>query len=228
MKTHLSKAIKMIKIQTLILSLFLLLYLSACSAEPYALKPKPEKKNASLHSVYIANHGWHTGFILSAEELNEELPFLARHFNNALFYEIGWGDREFYKANKVTTGLTIRTVFWPTESVVHIIAIPVNPDRYFKKSELIELRLKDEAFFSLQKFISNSFKREDDSQVIVLKKGAYGESKFYKGRGDYYLMNTCNKWTAKGLKSAGVDLTPTFKITADSIMSILREKEEAP
>ena len=220
------KAIINMKIQTLILSLFILLYLSACSAEPYALKPKPEKKDALLHSIYIANHGWHTGFILSAEELNKDLPFLTMRFKNALYYEIGWGDREFYQANKVTTGLTVRTIFWPTESVVHIIAIPINPVRYFKKSELIELRLKDEAFLSLRKFISNSFKRGLDRQVIVLKKGIYGDSQFYKGEGDYYLMNTCNKWTAKGLKSAGVDLTPTFKITADSIMSILREKDQ--
>ena len=220
------KAIINMKIQTLILSLFLLLYLSACSAEPYALKPKPEKKDALLHSVYIANHGRHTGFILSSEELNKDLPFLAMRFKNTLYYEIGWGDREFYQANKITTGLTIRTIFWPTESVVHITAIPINPVRYFEKSELIELPLKDEAFLSLRKFISSSFKRGLDRQVIVLKKGIYGDSQFYKGEGDYYLMNTCNKWTAKGLKSAGVDLTPTFKITADSIMSILREKED--
>ncbi len=214
--------------KTLILSLFLLLCFFACSAEPYTLKPKPEKKDAPLHSVYITNHGWHTGFILPAEELHEELPFLPIRFDNALYYEIGWGDRKFYQANQITTGLTIRTVFWPTESVVHIIAIPINPLLYFEESEVIELRLKDEAFISLIKFIASSFKRREDMQVIDLKKGVYGDSQFYKGEGDYYLMNTCNKWTAKGLKSAGVDLTPTFKITADSIMSILREKQETP
>jgi len=216
------------KIQTFILSLCLLLYFSACSAEPYALKPKPEKKDAALHSVYIANHGWHTGFILLAEELNEELPFLSIRFKNALYYEIGWGDREFYQANKITTGLTVRTIFWPTESVVHILALPIHPVCYFKKSEVIELRLKDEAFFSLRKFIATSFKYNPDKQVILLKKGIYGDSQFYKGKGDYYLMNTCNKWTAKGLQSAGVDLTPTFRLTADSIMSILKEKEDTP
>lgn len=214
--------------KTLILSLFLLLSFFACSAEPYILEPKPEKKDALLHSVYITNHGWHTSFILPAEELHEELPFLPIRFKNALYYEIGWGDRKFYQANQITTGLTIRTVFWPTESVVHIISIPINPLLYFEEAEVIELRLKDEAFISLIKFIASSFKRREDMQVISLKKGVYGDSQFYKGKGDYYLMNTCNKWTAKGLKSAGVDLTPTFKITADSIMSILREKQVTP
>jgi len=36
-------------------------------------------------------------------------------------------------------------------------------------------------------------------------------------------MNTCNKWTAKGLKSAGMDISPTFKLTAESIMDYLEE-----
>ena len=36
-------------------------------------------------------------------------------------------------------------------------------------------------------------------------------------------MNTCNKWTAKGLKSAGMDISPTFKLTADSIMDYVKE-----
>jgi hypothetical protein len=41
-------------------------------------------------------------------------------------------------------------------------------------------------------------------------------------------MNTCNKWTAKGLKSAGMDISPTFKLTADSIMDYLKEYRKAP
>jgi hypothetical protein len=36
-------------------------------------------------------------------------------------------------------------------------------------------------------------------------------------------MNTCNKWTAKGLKSAGMDISPMFKLTAGSVMSAVIE-----
>ena len=48
-----------------------------------------------------------------------------------------------------------------------------------------------------------------------------GDSHFYKGEGHYYLMNTCNNWTARGLKSAGLNISPTFKLTAGSIMGFL-------
>lgn len=39
------------------------------------------------------------------------------------------------------------------------------------------------------------------------------------------MMNTCNKWTAKGLKSAGLDISLWFKQTQDSIMSYLRDRQ---
>ena len=58
--------------------------------------------------------------------------------------------------------------------------------------------------------------------MLALKNGIYGNSQFYKGVGDYYLMNTCNKWTAKGLKSIGMDISPIFKLTADSIMTYIK------
>ena len=54
------------------------------------------------------------------------------------------------------------------------------------------------------------------------KNGLYGDSQFYKGVGDYHLMNTCNKWTAKGLESAGMDISPTFKLSAGSVMDYIR------
>ncbi|MFB8829603.1 hypothetical protein ACE0DR_10225 [Azotobacter sp. CWF10] len=38
-------------------------------------------------------------------------------------------------------------------------------------------------------------------------------------------MNTCNKWTAKGLRSAGVDIFPAFKLTAGSIMKSIAKIE---
>jgi len=38
-------------------------------------------------------------------------------------------------------------------------------------------------------------------------------------------MNTCNTWTAKGLKSAGLDISTAFKLSAESIMDYLSEQK---
>jgi len=39
----------------------------------------------------------------------------------------------------------------------------------------------------------------------------------------YYLTNTCNKWTAKALKSIGMDIKPIFYLSAESIMDYLNK-----
>jgi hypothetical protein len=70
-------------------------------------------------------------------------------------------------------------------------------------------------------FIEHSFYKDSDGNIIKTKDGTDGDSQFYKGEGQYYLVNTCNTWTAKGLKSAGLSISPTFKITAGSIMGYL-------
>ena len=75
---------------------------------------------------------------------------------------------------------------------------------------------KDE-FALLITYLSNSFLRKEGT-LVSMKKGIYGNSQFYKGEGSYYLMNTCNKWTAKGLKSAKQDVDPLFMLTAGAVM----------
>ena len=72
----------------------------------------------------------------------------------------------------------------------------------------------------------NSFFRNKKGGVVPLNKGIFENSQFYQGEGDYYLMNTCNKWTAKGLKSAGMDISPAFMLTAGSIMDYIIEHNQ--
>lgn len=138
--------------------------------------------------------------------------------------EIGWGDKGFCQARKITAGLAVRAICWPTESVIHAVAVPGSPPEYFPTSELVQLSLDDKDFVSLVQFIAASFRRDAEGKIIPLGKGLYGDSQFYEGSGSYHLMNTCNKWTAKGIRRAGVDISPTFKLTAGSVMGSVKSR----
>ncbi len=205
----------------------LLALFSGCSSKPYIEKHSEAFAGAGKNEVHIVSHGWHTGFVVPASAIQKRLPQLKERFGDAPYIEFGWGDRGFYQANEITSGLTLKAIFWPTESVIHSVAVPQKPDEYFAGSEVEKLCLNDSEFSSLLDFIGNSFYRDNHGKVLAQKNGIYGDSQFYKGVGDYYLMNTCNKWTAKGLKSAGMDISPTFKLTAGSIMSYLRRYNQA-
>jgi uncharacterized protein (TIGR02117 family) len=121
----------------------------------------------------------------------------------------------------------MKAIFWPTESVMHAVAVPDKPEIHFVDDEAEALCLDNEQYALLISFIEHSFYQDSDGNMVKLKEGSYGDSQFYKGEGDYYLMNTCNTWTAKGLKSAGLSISPTFKITAGSIMGYLSKHNKA-
>ncbi len=202
--------------------LILILFVSGCSSTPLAVRHSVESQKTGANHVYVASHGWHTGFIIPAPQLQGAIPELKQRFDDVAYIEIGWGDKGFYQAKKITAGLTVRAIFWPTEAVIHCVAIPTDPEDFFSTSDVERLCLSDGELSSLIRFISESFSRDHHGNVKPSKNGLYGDSQFYKGVGDYHLMNTCNKWTAKGIESAGMDISPTFKLSAGSVMDYIR------
>jgi uncharacterized protein (TIGR02117 family) len=207
------------------LSFLFLLILCGCSEKPAIVKHSQKFSGSGHNEIYVVSHGWHTGFVVPSNTIFKSIPSLKQRFDNSPNIEIGWGDKEFYQAKKMTFGLTVRAIFWPTESVVHVVAVPQNVRGYFQHSEVELLCLNDNELSSLATFITNSFHKPDSGEIEALAHGIYGDSQFYKGAGKYHLMNGCNKWTAKGLKSIGMDISPTFKLTADSVMSYLSESK---
>lgn len=198
-----------------------LISIAGCSGKPSVVK-QTDISVSDSENVYIVNHGWHTGFVVPAHTIQSRLPELVTRFANTPFLEFGWGDRGFYESKEITSSLTLQAILWPSESVVHVVALSAEPDLLYDDSEMVTLCLKSSQYALLIGFLENSFKKNNGS-IMSYKRGIYGDSQFYKGEGDYHLLNTCNKWTAKGLKSAGANIRPTFMLTADSIMTFLSE-----
>ncbi len=201
---------------------------TGCSAKPYVVQSSAKYAGSGVYEIYIVSHGWHTGLVIPSRDVYSNIPELNARFGKAQYIEFGWGDKGFYQAKEITSGLTMRAILWPTESVVHVVAIPLDVYEYFQGSEIKNAYLNRRELESLVRFISNSFYKDEHGKVLELKSGIYGDSQFYKGTGNYHLMNTCNKWTAKGLRSAGMDISTTFKLTAGSIMEYLGRKEFSP
>jgi uncharacterized protein (TIGR02117 family) len=209
-------------VKFLLLTIYLI---SGCSAKPYIIEHSERSFVGGQNQVYVVSHGWHTGFVIPAVDIQNRVPELKQRFAHARNIEIGWGDKGFYQATEITTGLAFQAIFWPTESIIHAVAVPNEIQSYFSTSDIEILCLSNSEYFSLLDFIAQSFARNEAGDVLSQKQGIYGNSQFYTGVGDYYLMNTCNKWTAKGLRSAGLDISPMFKLTAGSIMDYLSKQD---
>jgi uncharacterized protein (TIGR02117 family) len=200
-----------------------MLIISACSDKPKIVHYLEKYSGVGHNEVYVVSHAWHTGFVIPSTKVYKSIPALQDRFGRSANIEFGWGDKKFYQAKEITTGLALRAILWPTETVVHAVAVPEDVRDYFGNSQIELLCLNDKELSSLVEFVSNSFSKNRLGEVELLVKGIYGDSQFYKGAGDYHMFNTCNEWTAKGLKSIGMDILPATKLTAESVMNYLSE-----
>ncbi len=215
------------RVMKLMFGVLVLLLTVACSTKPYIVKSAENTLSEKTNKIYVISHDWHTGFLIPKNKIQHLIPVLTKRFDNTDLLEFGWGDKGFYQSRKITASLVFSAMFWPTESVVHVVSVSGNSHKFFAGSEIEPVYLSDEGYDSLLKYISNSFRRNEEKEIIELEKGLYGDSQFYAGEGDYFLMNTCNKWTAKGLKSAGMDIGATFTLTASGVIDYLQSQNKA-
>jgi uncharacterized protein (TIGR02117 family) len=199
-----------------------IILISSCSPDSKINESVKTYSGLGTNQLYVVSHGRHTGLVIPSKFVFIGIPDLFKRFERTSYIEFGWGDKEFYQATEITTALTLKALFLPTESVVHAVGVHNEVRTYFANSEIEELLLTDKEMLSLVQFIGRSLARDDQDVPIATKAGVYGDSQFYTGKGDYYLMNTCNIWTAQGLKSFGMDISPTFKFTSGSVMNYIR------
>jgi uncharacterized protein (TIGR02117 family) len=164
----------------------------------------PEKGN----EIFIISNGVHTeiGFPYktNSKYLNEILQGDSILLKGSEYVSFGMGQQEFYLTTpnwsdfKLQTG--IKAIF-PSTAIMHV--------SYYKKRQpasekLIYLNIRDVEMYKILNFIENSFKYDFKGNVIpiCLDEKLYFE--YYESNLKYHLFNTCNNWTGKALKDAGI------------------------
>jgi uncharacterized protein (TIGR02117 family) len=175
-------------------------------------------------TIHVVSHGWHTGIILSRQDLTDRFRFLDDHLGPSPYYEFGWGEADFYQADKNTASLALKALFWRNDTVMHVVAVPTTPRTYFNRHELVELTISETGLDHLRRALSASFRFDGMGRPYPLGKGLYGDSRFFVAEGYYYLTNTCNRWTASLLNRAGVPMDTAFTLRAKSV---IRQAEAA-
>ena len=205
--------------------LVLLIALGACASNPAVADKAQEGVSANRMVVYVVGHDWHTGIILPTADILTYLPELKNQFTDSPYLEFGWGDKNFYQAEDPGAGLAIKALLWPTEAVMHVVAVPKDVPGYYPQSEIHRICILPDHYTALLNFIFNSFRLTKAGGIISLKKGLYGNAFFYEAKGRYSLFNTCNTWTAKGLKQAGLNINPGAMAAASALMDFMRKRD---
>ena len=190
-----------------------------CAGPLVSLYPPPPG-DASV-SVWVVRHTWHTGLVVRRADVAAGAWPARADFPGAAYLEVGWGDRDFYQAPEGTLWLALKAALWPTDSVLHVAAFAEPPERFFAGSEVVSVRLSARGFQRFAAFVADAHARDDRGRAIRLGPGKYGASRFYLGR-ERYLLTTCNVWTARALRAAGLPITPAWALTAGNVMFQVR------
>ncbi|MBS3776911.1 MAG: DUF2459 domain-containing protein [Bacteroidales bacterium] len=203
------------------------LWLQGCSSSRDI--PYPPQKDEPSIPVYVTKRGWHTGILIPRGSLDTLLPHVAGDFAEATHLNFSWGDRKYFMAPKGTVGLALRAALLPTQSVVHVDGFNYLPSGYTDRQDVVPLELTREGFKSMVRFIGGSFQRDSScgssAALIPLREKPRAMSCFYLSNIAYWGTRTCNVWTARALKKAGVDIHPAFSLTARQVMQKVIEQQ---
>lgn len=179
----------------------------------------PPGPSAPCKTVWVAGHGWHTGIIIDTRDLAEGALAAVGAFPGQRYLDFGWGDEEFYRAEEVGVGRALKAALWPTDAVMHVTAFTAAPADYFPASEVIAIGLSEAGFRALVAALDDSFAPGADGALVPLGPGKYRFSEFFAARGTYFLLNTCNNWTAGTLRAAGYPITRAYAMRAANVMA---------
>ena len=196
--------------------------LATCETAPPPIKPDDSGPRTQL--IQVASNGWHAAIVVPAPALADTglLPEAA-DFPHAAFLEFGWGDRVYYPAKEKTVGMTLAAALAPTPAVMHMAGLAGAPRAGGSSREVVAVGLTEAGFLNLIEALAAEFERPAGGRAASVARGLYPGSRFYNARGSFHLFNTCNTWTARMLRAAGVAISPSGIVTADGLMARLRE-----
>jgi uncharacterized protein (TIGR02117 family) len=215
----------MLKENYLILIVFF--FFIQCAAPVKNLYP-PDSLRTDNKKIYIVKHTWHTGIIFSRSEANLYLTALAHEYLNTSYLEVGWGDLDFYTADRGNMFLALKAVLWPTKSALCVVGFNKHPYLVFGEDRVVQVIISDKGFINLIRHINGSFALGIDSLNIKLDTVAHGPSRFYLSREKYHGFKTCNVWTAKAVRKTGFPITPFYALRAKNVISQIRRYKRRP
>jgi len=172
--------------------------------------------------IHVASNGWHSGIMVARKDLPPgSIPETA-DFPDAAYFEFSWGEAEYFPAPRPTLGMAFGATFGANPAVLHLSGLPDHPRRVFPKAEVVELHLSPDGFRSLIGHLDATFARDGAQRAPVAAPGLHSFSRFYRATGQFNLLNTCNTWTARGLRAAGLPVEPAGVVRAEDLMAQLR------
>lgn len=193
-----------------------LLLCQACAAPVKGLYP-PAADDIRF-PIYVVSHGWHTGIVVRVADLPAGRWPERADFPGAEYLEVGWGDRDFYRAATFNFWIMFKAAAWPTASVLHVAGFRGPVESNFQHSDVVRISVSRQGLDRLIDFIDASHQRNGAPRAMVLGPGLYGDSRFYPSPESFHLFRTCNLWSARAVRATGFPVTVPYALTTGNLL----------
>ncbi|ATA56344.1 TIGR02117 family protein [Variovorax boronicumulans] len=182
----------------------------ACALVFLPANAKPPAEPATVEAWVLSN-GVHTDLVFPVRSATVDWLqlFPLSDFKapppDAEFVAIGWGDREFYLHTPTWGDLTAARAFGAlsggNRSLLHVT--------YLQRAQLrrgaYKLPLSQAQYAQLVAHVRATLPSGRATPIA----GAHyaSDDAFYEAQGSYHLFETCNTWTGRGLRQAGVTVS---------------------
>ncbi len=180
------------------------------------------------HTIYYIYRDWHTSVMLDAATYRNlsKLPAISTSLNTevapARYVRIGWGDGDYYTGKSTSVVTATRALLASRYSAIQVIGYTVDPFARIPAETLVPLHITDEAMRELVTYLDASFARGDTGKLLDLHAYVENSGVFYEASERYGLFNTCNTWSSRALRAAGLPIRGALNLTAQSVFEQAR------
>ncbi len=160
-------------------------------------------------AIYINSNGVHTDIVVpiknEVKDWSKDLLYSHTKAKDTImsYVAFGWGDKGFYLETPEWSDLKVSTA---AVAAFHLGTSAMHTQFYKQMKEddtCVKIMITKEDYASLVKYISDSFRLDENKKVRWLEGHAYNSyDAFYEANRKYSLFYTCNTWANNALKAA--------------------------
>jgi uncharacterized protein (TIGR02117 family) len=174
--------------------------------------------------LQLYSNGYHSDIGAPASIFPEDHP-LRRLYPDADTFLIGWGDRAFYYSDGTNLWLGVDALVPPSPSVFHIAYNAPEASAYLGPNDELAIGVSREGASRFVAYIDRYLVLDQSGNPITTSDGkVVGRSVFLRSRGSFHILNVCNQWMARALRTAGVDVNARAAWLAGPLIRQARRK----
>ncbi|MGZ8312790.1 MAG: TIGR02117 family protein [Allosphingosinicella sp.] len=163
-------------------------------------------------TIFVRTNGVHTWIVMPKENaIMNWRPYARpehlrdRRYGFSDHVAVGYGNRDFYLNTPTWADLTVRTAFYAAagngETLLHVEHI----DRPAANEWQRPIRITPAQYRRLVDYVRARFRLDAQRRPVpLLGQGFAANDMFYEARGGYSFVLTCNEWTGRALRAAGI------------------------